>query len=317
MTWSDIEVGVLARAAANAPSVHNSRPWAVEIHPDGAEVYERFEARLPRHDPSGRDRMISCGAVVTNVELAVRALGRRAEVTLFPDGARPDLVARVAARGREPATEDEVNRYSAIYRRRSYRAPFALQRLARHEVAALVAAAGVAGTQIRPVHADRESPALAELLGYAGRVLRADRAYQRELSAWSDQFRDPLPLEPTLPWSGLVRADSHLPDTITLTERLAREQLLLVLTPDDARRDHVLAGRALQQVWLTAVANGLVGSVLTQPLQLHEVRAGLIARLGLAGHPQAFLRLGYPVNGVLTAQRAAAGSGTGLGPRRR
>jgi len=42
-----------------------------------------------------------------------------------------------------------------------------------------------------------------------------------------------------------------------------REHLLIVLTPGDIRRDHLLAGRALQRVWLTTVASGLAGSVLT------------------------------------------------------
>jgi hypothetical protein len=55
-----------------------------------------------------------------------------------------------------------------------------------------------------------------------------------------------------------------------------------------------------------------VGSVLTQPLHLHEVRAGLIERLGLAGFPQLLLRLGYPV----TATPATAGI-AGLAEERR
>ena len=39
---------------------------------------------------------------------------------------------------------------------------------------------------------------------------------------------------------------------------------------------------------------GLVGSVLTQPFQLPEVRAGLVEALSLAGFPQLLLRLGHP-----------------------
>jgi hypothetical protein len=38
----------------------------------------------------------------------------------------------------------------------------------------------------------------------------------------------------------------------------------------------------------------VAGSVLTQPLQVHEVRVGLIEGLDLAGFPQALLRFGYP-----------------------
>ncbi|TNC21838.1 Acg family FMN-binding oxidoreductase [Amycolatopsis alkalitolerans] len=306
MTWSATEVGVLARAVSRAPSVHNSQPWTVEVRGDGADLFERFESRLPRHDPAGRDRMISCGAALTNLRLAVRALGWEAKVSLFPQADRPDLVARVDAAGRDQASETEVNLYAAIFRRRSYRLPFGLHPVSAPQARELVRADTIEGTGIRLVDPRHEAPVLAELLGYAGSVLRDDRAYQRELRAWSDQFREPLPAEPTLPWSGLIRSDSHLPDVITLTERLADECLLIVLTDDDSRRDHLLAGCALQEIWLTAVTHGLTGSVLTQPLQLREVRAGLIERLELPGHPQAILRVGYPVTATPAAEPLVA-----------
>jgi hypothetical protein len=31
MTWSNVEVGMLARAVNRAPSVHNTQPWVIEI----------------------------------------------------------------------------------------------------------------------------------------------------------------------------------------------------------------------------------------------------------------------------------------------
>lgn len=306
MGWSATEVSVLARAVSKAPSVHNSRPWTVEIRPDGADLFERFESVLPRNDPTGRDRMISCGAALTDLELAVRTLDWDPEVSLFPQPDRPDLVARVFATGRKEATETEVSLYSAIFRRRSYRAPFSLHPIADADVGALARADASPRTSVRIVDQRRDSPILAELFGHAARVLRGDRAYQRELQAWSDQFRDPLPVESTLPWSGLVRSRTQLPDVVTLTERLMGERLLIVQSQVDSRRDHLLAGCALQRIWLTAVTRGLVGSVLTQPLQLPEVRAGLIERLELPGYPHLILRLGYPVTATPAAEPAAA-----------
>ncbi|WP_236791143.1 nitroreductase family protein [Amycolatopsis sp. GM8] len=308
MTWSATEVGVLARAAERAPSVHNTRPWALEMRVDGVDLFERPEAWLPRHDPGGRDRTISCGAALANLRLAVRALGWDVKVSLFPQPVRADLVARIVATEHGEPSESEVVRYTAIFRRRSYRAPFGLHPVPATEVRELIRADVTEGTG---VHALRwsDAPPLAELLGYTASMLRGDRAYQRELQAWSDQFREPLPDEPTLPWGGLVRPQTRVPDVLTLTERLREECLLVVLTDDDSRRDHLLAGVALQEVWLTAVARGLAGSVLTQPLQLPEVRAGLIERLGLPGHPQAILRLGYPVTAPPIAARAARTTG--------
>ena len=290
MTWSSSEVGVLARAVSHAPSVHGTQPWALAAHAEEAELYERFEVMLPRHDPSGRDRTISCGAALTNLELAVRALGWATEVALFPQAGRPDLLARVRAAGRKETTAAEVERYAAIFRRHSHREPFGLHPISRGVLRALSEVPQDVSVQARVIDPRTESPPLAELFGYAAGVLRADRAYQRELAAWSRGPRDQ-----TLPWAGLVRADTHVPDTVTLTERLMREGILLLLTPGDGRRDHLLAGAVMQQIWLAAITRRLVASVLTQPLQLREVRAGLIERLRLAGYPQLFLRVGSPV----------------------
>ena len=294
MTWSSTEVGVLARAVSRAPSVYNSQPWTIEAHPDWVDLYERFEVSLPRHDPTGRDRVISCGAALTNLRLALCALGWGTKTTLLPDSERPDLVARVSTNGRQVATGPQVEAYLAIFRRHSYRAPFSLTRPAPAELRELTCAVAETGTEARVIDARTESEPLAELLGYAGSVLRDDHAYQRELSAWTAQIPHAADSVHTLPWSGLIHADTHLPDRITLTERLMREGLLVLLTPDDTRMDHFHAGAALEEIWLAAVARGLVASVLTQPLHLPEVRAGLIERLGLPGYPQAILRVGHP-----------------------
>lgn len=54
------------------------------------------------------------------------------------------------------------------------------------------------------------------------------------------------------------------------------------------------AGMATEATWLAAIEAGLVGSVLTRPFQLPEVRAGLVEALSLAGFPQLLLRFGHP-----------------------
>ncbi|QWF77980.1 Acg family FMN-binding oxidoreductase [Amycolatopsis sp. CA-230715] len=293
--WSAIEIGILARAISHAPSVHNTQPWVLETDTGTAELHERTTAALPRHDPAGRDRMISCGAAVANLHLAVRALGRDAAVSVFPDDRRPNLVARLETSTRQDTTAVEDERYTALFRRRSHRAPFRLDRVSAHELRLLTEIARDGGTWARVIDPRRESTGLAELLAHAGAVLREDRAYQRELAAWMPSVPEPGAARASLPWAGLVRSSTHLPDTVTLAERLAREGLLVLVTGDDTRRDQVRAGAAMQRVWLTAVARGLAASVLTQPLKLPEVRSDLVDQLGLAGFPQLILRVGYPV----------------------
>ncbi|MGW5055032.1 nitroreductase family protein [Actinokineospora sp. NPDC004072] len=77
---------------------------------------------------------------------------------------------------------------------------------------------------------------------------------------------------------------------------LAAETQFIVATDGDTRRDHLGAGMALQRLWLTAVASGLAGSLITQPLHVSEARAALVTDLGLPGPPQAVLRIGHPAH---------------------
>jgi len=305
--WTRGEIEVVEAAIEAAPSVHDTRPWTLQFHDaHGVSLFERWDRALPRHDPLGRDRLISCGAALENLLLAMRVLGWDPEVALSAAGADPDEVARIGVRGRREPSDVDVERYTAVSRRHSHRRPFAAARVApaaRHE---LVTASNTSGVEVRAVDGDDEIAVLAKVLSHAALALRMDRAYQRELSAWTAPrpgaagvAEAPRRLA-TLPWAGLVRRSTAVPDVPTLARRLHRECLLLVETPDDGPLDHVRAGMAAQSTWLAATAAGLVGSMLTQPLQVREVRAGLIEGLALPGFPQALLRFGHPITDVAT-----------------
>lgn len=312
--WTRAEIGVLVRAVGNAPSVHDTMPWVLEAKADVAELHERIDRGLPRHDPSGRDRLISCGAALTNLVLAVRSLGWRERVKLLPDAARPDLIARVTASVGEPASPRELALYWAMFRRRSYRRPFTADGVDEETVRGLVAAGAAEGVTPRPL-SESDCGTVAGLLGYAAEVLRADRGYQRELESWTARYAGHVgaedsvvagaPENDTLPWAGLVRCSTRLPDAPTLARRMAAELVLVITTDGDGMRDHIRAGMALQRIWLAAVAEGLAGAVITQPLHLDEVRTGLIDRLDLPGYPQALLRIGHPAAVLKARQRDA------------
>lgn len=315
-TWTATEITVMAAAVRQAPSVHNTQPWILEFRDRSVSLFERLDLALPQHDPTGRDRLISCGAALTNLRLAMGSLGWETRVLLFPDQLRHDEVARVvAADRRQQSTTDNVL-YAAIPRRRSYRKPFTRTPVSRNVRDELRAAATMGGVEIRPVGDALEATMLAGLLEHAGLVLRQNNGYQHELAVWTNSapgrhpgggLPAPALLQDTLPWTGLVRSTTALPNCSTLAARLRRECLLLLQTPDDGLVNHVLAGDAIQRIWLTATHAGLAGSVLTQPLQVPEVRAGLIEHLDLAGFPQALLRFGYPIDTTPPSPRVPVG----------
>jgi Nitroreductase family len=81
--------------ASRAPSVHNAQPWRFSVRTDAIELYAD-PARKIHQDATGRQMLVSCGAALFGLRLAVRDLGRVPAVTLLPDPARPALLARVA-----------------------------------------------------------------------------------------------------------------------------------------------------------------------------------------------------------------------------
>lgn len=207
------------------------------------------------------------------------------------------------ARLASPADQD---RCAAMPSRHSYRHRFDPVPLPPEVLAGLVAVAEADGVAVHRVDGILEVTALAEAFAYAGGVFRADQGYQRELAGWTVRSGEPGPggrwagiryeslsAEP-LPSAGLVHHGTPLPDCAVLSVRVAAETLLVLTTAEDTPEAHLRTGEALERTWLTAVAAGLVGAVLTQPLQLSEVRHRLRQNLGLPGEPHLLLRVGYP-----------------------
>ncbi|WP_168200789.1 nitroreductase family protein [Allokutzneria sp. NRRL B-24872] len=312
-SWTRDEAKTLIDAVRLAPSVHNSQPWALELTDHHALLFERRDIALPHHDPTGRDRLLSCGAALANLELAVRFLGRRAETALLGDPLLPDWVATVTAGESHPPTGAERARFTAIARRRSYRLRFSPQPLSDKEIG-LITASTDGRVGIQRISGAEQVHALAGFVEHATSVFRGDRAYQRELLGWTTHLHDRrvhtgIPherLDAGLRFGGLVRRGTPAADVEVIADSIEGETVLVLFTEGDSRREHLLAGASLQRAWLEATALGLSASVITQPLHLSEVRNGLAARLELPGRPHALLRLGTPTHSVPAAPRKPA-----------
>jgi nitroreductase len=53
------------------------------------------------------------------------------------------------------------------------------------------------------------------------------------------------------------------------------------------------AGQGVGRLLLAATAHGVTASPMTQPLEIPDTRRRLVSQLGLVGHAQMILRLGY------------------------
>ncbi len=77
------QVDYLLATAARAPSVHNTQPWRFRVGQYEIELFADQRRKL-RVDPAGREMLISCGAALFGLRLAVRSLGYLPVVELLP-----------------------------------------------------------------------------------------------------------------------------------------------------------------------------------------------------------------------------------------
>jgi hypothetical protein len=141
--FTDQEMTRLRKAMDRAPSVLNQRPWDLRHATDdqGRVVYDRVEVYSAPDDDLGRllprEVVISCGAALYNLRLALRVAGRDPSVWLLPGldldsrllttvASAETLLASVEVmpgRAASP-TDAEQELYEALWLRRTDRRPF-------------------------------------------------------------------------------------------------------------------------------------------------------------------------------------------------
>jgi hypothetical protein len=112
MRWSAPAKAEIAEAAAKATPCSADRPWVLELN--GRSAYLHEVAHPSSSDPLGVDGLMSCGAVLEHVVLAVRVTGWHAQAMFPCDHRNPGLVAIVRSDRVQSPTEDEVVRHRAI-----------------------------------------------------------------------------------------------------------------------------------------------------------------------------------------------------------
>lgn len=312
-----------------APSSYNRQPWLFKIVGEDVALYADRDRHLRAVDPQDRALLMSCGAALFHLRLALRHFGYTVLVRRFPDFDNPDLLAFVRlGRKLSPAAGPSIHEqqlFQAITERRTNRQAFEPRPVPEAETAKLVRAALAEGAHLHVLTTPDEKADLAHLIAAADQAQGEDPVFRHELGAWltanrSDR-RDGMPgyshglgevasvatplLARMFDW-GDVRA-AH-------DQRLAEDAPLLALLT--TRRDTPLAwlraGEALARVLLTATTYGLSASFLNQPLEIPALRAE-VAERSAGWCPQMLMRLGYgpavtptprrPVQDVLTMNR--------------
>lgn len=254
---ADLKMAV--EAARWAPSVLNSQPWRFAVR-DGLITLRADADRRLEADQAGREMLISCGAALFTLRVAIRRLGREPVVRALPDPDRPHLLAEVSL-GEPPADTAQADRlYGQIRVRRSHRGAFHPKPMSAALATALRDEARREGAILHIASDEHTKAVLAGLTIAAQHVHHLNPRHAAEPATWA-----PAP------------------------------QILVLTTRQDRPADWIAAGQALQRVLLTAaLTENLSAGFHTQPLKIPELRTFLSTRCYHGEHPQVLFRLGVP-----------------------
>ena|SRR5215469_14406052 len=315
MPISSEQARYLIATAARAPSIHNSQPWRFRVSKFAIELYADPERKLGV-DPLGRELLISCGAALFGLRLAIRSIGYQPLVRLLPDRSQLRLLATITLGLGQPPTPLETQLLEAMPHRHTHRGPFAADVLPAGLVAALQHDALAEGARLAPISRGAEYQRLADILRLASRRQDADPIAQADIRRWTREqasnARDGVPATafPVVPHGGdgrLRQRDFDLGRGLGQLEDEGQQPAatFALLTMRDGRADWLRAGQALHRVLVHAASAWVFAGIYTQPLEAAAIRALIRARLELPGAPQTLLQLGVARTTRATARRPA------------
>ncbi|MGW3472025.1 Acg family FMN-binding oxidoreductase [Saccharopolyspora sp. NPDC000995] len=301
--------------ACRAPSVHNSQPWRWKVAEHSVHLYLDSSRLLPDLDPTGRELVISCGAMLNHVRIALAAEGWQPRVHRLPNPAQPDHLASIEFSRLDEVDEHVVTLAAAAADRRSDRRPFLQDPVPGKVLVPLREVARVEGCTLTFALDDRTRRELELAIEHAGSVQRQRPEYRQELAAWAGRHASaegvPARSIPAEHLRGMPERDFALVAEGELPVPILDDGAVLAVlaTHGDSYESWLAAGEALSAVLLSATEQGLATCPLSQIGEVAESRNQVREQvLGGNGFPQLAIRIGWPVThefpGPLTPRRA-------------
>jgi nitroreductase len=308
MTTPDMDTVRRAVAlASRAPSVHNTQPWRWRAGAESVHLFADWSRRLPATDPDGRDLVISCGAALHHLRVALAAFGWATTVHRVPNPADPAHLAAVELSPAEP-TEDQITLAAAIERRRTDRRRLSSWPVSADDLRQISTGAAREGALAVLVTDPAALFHLNGAIAQAAVIQDNDPAYALELALWTGRGRGghdgvlaaSLPRTRTRTSGDADRVHLRSFPTGSLEQPPGkrydqRTYLVVIATSSDDLMSRLRAGEAAGAALLTATGLGLATCPLSQPLEISDTRR--IIRddvLGGAAVPQLLLRMGWP-----------------------
>jgi hypothetical protein len=289
--------------ANRAPSVHNTQPWRWLLGAESIHLMADRNRRLQVIDPDGRDLLLSCGAALHHLRIALAAFGWHTTVHRIPNPNDPDHLAAVEMHAHEPSEEDIVLA-GAIAHRHTDRRRYSSWPVPDGHLDLMVRRAGRAGALLVPVTEPGTRKLLTYAIGDAAWRQLEQPGYATELALWAGRSRaaDDGVLAASAPHGAQRHGDTTMRafpgGTLAQTETGRGEsdggELLVLATLLDDPVSVLRAGEAASAALLTATDFGLAACPLSQPLEVAGTRAAIRDQvLDGAAHPHLVLRTGW------------------------
>jgi nitroreductase len=306
------DLALAVEQALRAPSVHNTQPWRWRLRPSTVELHADWNRHLAATDPDRRDLVLSCGAALHHLQVALAARGVAADVHRLPDSEDPGHLATVRARPGTPE-EDDAALLPAIDRRRTERRRMSHRPVPGTVLTRLVEQAARRGAALLPVTDAGMRQRLAAVLTDAAHRQEGAPGYEAELQLWTRRYAggrdgvpagnvaaEPVGLVGASPLRRFPRSRLHQPPQPPGRGPADDGAVLLVVTTGaDEPVDRLRAGEATSAVLLAATRLGLACTPLSQALEVDESRSEVRdSVLHVPDHPQLVIRVGWPATGA-------------------
>lgn len=309
-TVSANELSALLELACRAPSLHNSQPWRWTLE---AGVLHLFadHSRVGHHtDITGREVILSCGAVLDHLQVAAAAAGWRVDVDRRPDRHDHNHLASMVFHRAESVSVHEHDLGDAITHRHTDRLAFKapepwpeLEERLRATLNGTVADLDVVD--------DNGRPALADASRRSEAHRRNDASYRYELLWWTGHSH----VEDGVPQSTLasseeasrvdVARDFPVYQAGDRRPEIDRDhsKILVLSTYDDSLDNTLRCGEVLSRVLLECTAMGFATCTLTHMMELHASREEIRRITGQRAEPQMLIRVGSPLKAISAGAR--------------
>lgn len=304
----------IVEQACRAPSIHNTQPWRFQFDAGTFELRADTRRGLSASDPTGRELVISCGAALYNLRVAVRKLGYTPTVSLLPDQCDPRLLARVEVVESHPADAAERRTYAGLTRRHTRRGGFEDRALTPELAVLLQQAAHEEHADLFYVHDPGQRRRVLHLARSAEREHSQDDSVLAEIEDWTPTRGtarlDGVPAtayaaQPPASAEDLPVRDFDLGRGIGSlpAEESASGVVAVLATERDLELDWLQGGQALERVLITAAEHWAFAALHSQITEVDHQRAELRREMCISGYPQMLLRFGYAPDASMTPRR--------------